>query len=92
VKAWSAKHNTSYGCAISKPECKAEYQKLNPKPAPKAKKAKKEDLRFSDLTFTRPYNGGRPMVLTVENQAIRNRLIRKKQYDEGWLMEAEDKY
>lgn len=62
VKAWSAKNNTSYGCAISKPECKAEYQQLNPKPAPKPKKVKQEDL-----TFTRPYNAGKPLVLTPEN-------------------------
>jgi hypothetical protein len=61
VKDWATKNNTTYGCALSKPEMKSEYQQLNPKPV-KVKKAKQEDL-----TFTRPYNGGKPMVLTPEN-------------------------
>ena len=30
VKKWSAKNNMSYGCAISKPECKAAYKKEYP--------------------------------------------------------------
>ena len=30
VKDWSARHNVSYGCAISKPECKASYHGKKP--------------------------------------------------------------
>jgi hypothetical protein len=31
VKKWSSENNVSYGCALSKPEMKAEYNKLYPK-------------------------------------------------------------
>jgi hypothetical protein len=34
VKEYAAKHNISYGCAISKPECKQEYYLHNPKTLP----------------------------------------------------------
>jgi len=30
VKKWASKNNLSYGCAISKPECKAAYKKEYP--------------------------------------------------------------
>jgi hypothetical protein len=35
VKKYAAKHNLSYGCAISTPECKQEYHLQNPNPSPK---------------------------------------------------------
>jgi hypothetical protein len=40
VREFASKHNTTYGCAISMPECKAEYKAKYPKPV-KEKKAKK---------------------------------------------------
>lgn len=42
VKDWATKNNTTYGCAISKPECKAEYQKANPKPLTKKQEKTRE--------------------------------------------------
>lgn len=35
VKDWASKNNTSYGCALSKPEMRTEYHKKNPKPVTK---------------------------------------------------------
>lgn len=31
VKKWASEHNTSYGCALTKPEMKEAYHKENPK-------------------------------------------------------------
>jgi hypothetical protein len=45
VKAFAAKNNLSYGCALSTPECRAEYALAYPKPPPKEKKVTKKALR-----------------------------------------------
>jgi hypothetical protein len=43
VKAFASKNNLSYGCAISKPECKSSYQKA-PKPPSKSRKMKSSSM------------------------------------------------
>jgi len=40
VKAWAADHNESYGCSITKPQCKQEYHEAHPKPQPKSRSIK----------------------------------------------------
>ena len=44
IKEYSQKHGISYGCALSKPECRAEYREKYPKPlTKKQQKAKAEE-------------------------------------------------
>jgi hypothetical protein len=44
VKDYAQRNNLSYGCALSKPECKAEYREKYPKPLTKKQlKAKAEE-------------------------------------------------
>jgi hypothetical protein len=45
VKKWSSENNVSYGCALSKPEMKAEYNKLYPKVVKTKGVAKLEESR-----------------------------------------------
>jgi len=44
IKDYAQRHNLSYGCALSKPECSAEYREKYPKPlTKKQQKAKAEE-------------------------------------------------
>lgn len=44
IKDYAQRHGLSYGCALSKPECKAEYREKYPKPlTKKQQKAKAEE-------------------------------------------------
>jgi hypothetical protein len=45
VKKWSSENNVSYGCALTKPEMKAEYHKLYPKVVKTKGVAKLEESR-----------------------------------------------
>lgn len=51
VKEWAAKNNLSYGCAMTKPECKDEYRKANPKPIKITKKRQKRFLKAKDVSY-----------------------------------------
>jgi hypothetical protein len=47
VKEFAKKHNTTYGCALSMPECSAGYKAMKgekPKKAPKIKAMKASDM------------------------------------------------
>jgi len=41
IKDYAQRHNLSYGSALSKPECSAEYREKNPKPLTKKKQREK---------------------------------------------------
>jgi hypothetical protein len=43
VREWSNKNNMSYGCALSKPECSAEYRRKNPKKLTKKQQREREN-------------------------------------------------
>ena len=42
VKDWAKKHNESYMCAMTKPECKSAYREAHPKALSKKKQAVKD--------------------------------------------------
>jgi hypothetical protein len=54
VKKWASEKNVSYGCALSKPQCSADYRKKNPKPLTKKQQNEersgmsKEDINVAD--------------------------------------------
>jgi hypothetical protein len=43
VREWSNRNNMSYGCALSKPECSAEYRRKNPKKPTKKQQRTREN-------------------------------------------------
>lgn len=47
VKEWASKNNLTYGCALSKPECSADYKKKYPKPLTKKQQKAKDTFRES---------------------------------------------
>lgn len=47
VKEWASKRNLTYGCALSKPECSADYKKKYPKPLTKKQQKAKDTFRES---------------------------------------------
>jgi hypothetical protein len=70
VKEWAAKNNLSYGCAMTKPECKDEYRKANPKPikTPKKRqaKAKAKDVSYESLEEAMPTEAKKPINLKIK--------------------------
>ena len=44
VKAFAAKNNLSYACALSKPECKQSYQKYDPSKTKIMSKEKRKEV------------------------------------------------
>jgi hypothetical protein len=43
IKDYAQRHNLSYGCALSKPECRAEYREKYPKPLTKKQQKEKAE-------------------------------------------------
>ena len=54
VKQYAAANKTTYGCALSMPECKAAYKK-EPTKVPKTKESKKEDTKVYSRESAKKY-------------------------------------
>ena len=82
VKDWASKRNLTYGCALSKPECSADYKKKYPKPL--TKKQQKEQAKKD--TFREAVERGE-----MEDEDI-NRARKKpsKEAKEAFKMTSED--
>lgn len=82
VKEWAAKNNLSYGCAMTKPECKEEYSKANPKQikTPKKRqskvkatakpKLKSKDVSYETLQEAMPTEAKKPINLKIKEKGI----------------------
>jgi len=82
VKDWASKRNLTYGCAMSKPECSADYKKKYPKPL--TKKQQKEQAKKD--TFREGVERGE-----MEDEDInRARKKPKRETKEAFKMASED--
>ena len=75
VKDWASKNNTTYGCALSKPDCKNAYHKKYPKPLTKKQQKEREGLERGSMG-QEDINRARPKP--------------KKEAKEAFKMTAED--
>jgi len=71
VKQYASANDLSYGCALSKPECKASYRKKYGDPKPKGKKKEIESMGMED--FDAPAPPKENVVLKVTEKAKRGR-------------------
>lgn len=81
VRAWAAKKNLSYGCAISKPEIKIDYKRFKAQNAPPTKKQGKAEskergsMSSNDVNvYPQEYITPAPKKLTKQNEIIKKNL------------------
>jgi DNA-binding Xre family transcriptional regulator len=72
VKEWAKKKGLSYGCALSKPECSAEYRKKNPTKKQEKEKEKeateKMGMEDVDVPESKKKRGRKPKYATEEER------------------------
>jgi hypothetical protein len=79
VKEWAAKNNLSYGCAISKQECKDAYRKANPLPVKGKKNLKKmETISHEELIEAFPDTTPKAKNVTIKKKEPKKKEEPKK--------------
>ena len=104
VKEYAIKHNISYGCAISTPDCKAEYQAKYGNRKKLSKKKEKELMGMEDVNVNAPIKltikekerkkpaseAKERMAMTSEDISSRLKRDRDKEMEERYSMGAEE--
>lgn len=91
VKSWATKHNTTYGCALSQPDCSAEYRKKYGLRKKLSQKKERELMGLQDVNIALPKKKKRPpLIIEEDDDDEEERKQKSKQNKERFGMTVED--
>lgn len=74
VKSWAEKNNTTYSCALSKPECSADYRKKFGVSKKISAKQERETMGINDINrvkkkpIKKPKKKPKPLIIESESE------------------------
>lgn len=93
VKSWAAKNNTSYGCALSQPECSEEYHKKFGTRKNLPRKKERELMGAEDVNVAekkQKKQKKRPKLVIEEDEGDEDKESKRKESKERFGMTVED--
>ena len=93
VKQWASDHNLAYGCALSKPELKAAYNKEYPKAIklPKGVKKLEESKPPADVKSKVTYPNLKIRIPEEQAAAAKNKKVKKAKPNIKLVIEEDEK-